>query len=295
VTAKWFYWYSMMLFFVVNTTALHAADSSHTKSPLAYSWKNGFSLLDSGYISDGLIILDSMSRLESSNAENIGRFTNKIFVLLSHHKGPPSRQPVLNVKSNLPADTLCISSFKATLISRTLNMHTEMPSFSFGSSFRIDKPVQLIFDGLVSRTPPMLAMGRDIIYSGVDTRLTDQLDSKNDSINCTIFIDFSKQTSPVDSYLSERFSGIFDSVDFCHDLDKYNALSLRGYNRKNLSIENGKFTAILSFDKILPDRKRSGKLIKKKPLAVRYTIIVQSPGNVRNYAESKFQSLIRML
>lgn len=174
-------------------------------------------------------------------------------------------------------------------------MHTELPAFSFSSSFQIDKPVQLIFDGLRNRAPPMLAMSRDIIYSDVDTRLTDQLELKNDSINCTIFIDFSKQTSSVGSYLSERFAGVFDSVDFCHDLDKYNALSLRGYNRKNLSIENGKFTAILSFDKILPDRKRSGKLTKKEPLAVRYTIIVQSPGSVRNYAESKLQSIIRTL
>jgi hypothetical protein len=295
VTAKWFYCYIIMIFIAVSATALNAAESSHLKRPLAFSWESGFSLLDSGYISDGLTVLDSMSRAESSNAENIGKFTNNTYALLSRYKGPPSRLSAVHVKSNLPNDTLSISSFKATLISRTVGIHTEMPSFSFSSSFKIDKPVQLIFDGLRSRTPPMLVMSRDIIYSGVDTRLTNQLDLKNDSINCTIFIDFSKQTSSVGSYLSERFAGVFDSVDFCHDLDKYNAFSLRGYNRKNLSIENGKFTAILSFDKILPDRKRSGKLTKKEPLAVRYTIIVQSPGSVRNYAESKLQSLIRML
>lgn len=274
---------------------LHATEFSRSKYTLEYSWTNGFSLLDSGYISDGLMVLDSMSRAEPSNAESIGHFANKTYALLSRYKGPPSQLSAFYPKNNLPSDTLSISSFKATLISKSMNQHTEMPSFRFSSNFQIDKPVQLIFSGLTSRTPPMLALSRDIIYSGVDTRLTNQLELKNDSISCTIFIDFSKQTSSVGSYLCERFAGVFDSVDFCHDLDKYNAFSLRGYNRKNLSIENGKFTAILSFDKILPDRKRSGKLTKKEPLSVRYTIIVQSPGCVRNYAESKLQSLIRML
>lgn len=294
MNAKWFAYYVIMIFIIVTTKILHAAESSRSY-PLEFSWANGFSLLDSGYISDGLTVLDSVSRAESSNAENIGRFTNKTFALLSHHKGTQSRISSVYLKSNLPADSLSITSFKATLISRTVTTHTQLPSFSYSSNFQIDKPVQLIFDGLRSRTPPMLSMSREIIYSGVDTRLTDQLDLKKDSISCTIFIDFSKQTSSVGAYLSERFAGVFDSVDICHDLDKYEALSLRGYNRKNLSIENGKFTAILSFDKILPDRKRSGKLTKKVPLAVRYTIIVQSPGSVRNFAESKLQSLIRSL
>jgi hypothetical protein len=295
VTANRLYYYIIIILFVVNTTVLHAKESSHLKCPLAYSWTNGFSLLDSGYISDGLMVLDSMSRKEPSNTEEIEHFTNKTYALLSRYKGPSSQLPAAYPKSNLPSDTLSISSFQATLISRSMNQRTEMPSFRFSSNFRIDKPVQLIFNGLTSRTPPMLAMSRDIIYSGVDSRLTNQLELKNDSINCTILIDFSKQTSTVGSYLCERFAGVFDSVDICHDLDKYNAFSVRGYNRKNLSIENGKFTAILSFDKILPDRKRSGKLTKKEPLSVRYTIIVQSPGCVRKYAESKLQTLIRML
>ncbi len=291
----WFCSYIFLIVVVIDTSVLNAAESSHSICSLTFSWKNGFSLLDSGYISDGLTILDSMSRAELSNVENIERFTSKTYALLARHKARSPQLSAAIIKNNLPTDTLSISTFKATIISRKVNMHTELPVFSFSSSFQIDKPVQLIFNGLTGRTPPMLAMSRDILYSGVDTRLTDQLELKNDSINCTIFIDFSKQTSSVGSYLSERFAGVFDSVDFCHDLDKYNALSLRGYNRKNLSIENGKFTAILSFDKTLPDRKRSGKLTKKEPLAVRYTIIVQSPGSVRNYAESKLQSLIRML
>jgi hypothetical protein len=279
----------------VRIIALNAAEICRSEYPLAYSWTNGFSLLDSGYISDGLVVLDSMSRAEPSNAENIQRFTNKTYVFLSRNKGQSSQFFGAQPDKKLPTDTLTISSFKATLISRSLNKHTEMPSFRFSSNFQIDKPVHLIFNGLINRAPPMLAMSRDIIYTGVDTRLTDQLESKNDSINCTIFIDLSKQTSTVATYLYERFAGVFDSVDICHDLDKYNAFSLRGYNRKNLSIENGKFTAVLSFDKIIPDRKRTGKLTKKEPLTIRYTIIVQSPGSVRNYAESKLQSLIRML
>jgi len=283
------------MLFVVSTIQLDAAEFNRSEYTFDYSWTNGFSLLDSGYISDGLMVLDSMSRKQPSNIENIKNFTNKTFALLSCYKGTLSQLSAAYQTSNLPSDTLSISSFKATLISRSMNQHNEMPSFRFSSNFHIDKPVQLIFNGLTCRTPPMLSMSRDIIYSGVDTRLTNQLELKNDSINCTIFIDFSKQTTSVGSYLSERFAGVFDSVDFCHDLDKYNAFSLRGYNRKNLSIENGKFTAILSFDKILPERERSGKLTKREPLSVRYTVIVQSPGCVRKCAESKLQSLIRML
>jgi len=292
---------STLLLFLLSFygTAISSDNTRHrhnvTDTVADFTWSNGLSLFDSGYISTSLSMLDSLSRKEPENQTSIYTFAKKAFTLLSYNKKqvPENNLPIL--QERIIIDTTQITSFRCAIVNHEDSTGRSLPSFRYNAYFPVEKPCLLDFIGLQNRTSPSLVMSRETISTALDYELLDQISNKKDSISFSIFIDLNSVNLTIHDYLTSHFSEVFDSVAVKDDLKKYDALSLRGYNRKNWSIEKGKFTAIIAFDRLLPDRRTVKGKTFVAAIPVRYTVVVKSAGSVRELAEAKLQTLLKTL
>lgn len=275
------------------------SDSNHAPScdeSCEKSWNQGIKLLASGEISNGLNLLDSLCSKGVDNPEELSVYARKVFKVLCNVE---KKELPVTIKSNLSPvivfDSLFPSSYKWKVVSSTGATGRLLPSFGFSASYPIQKPFLLKFTGLQSHVAPRLKIDHDIVYTTIDSDLEEQLFNRDDSISCSIYIDLKNTKLTIYDYIRDYVYGIYDSIAIKNDLKKYNALSLRCYKRKAYGFENGKFTAIIAFDRLLPDRKNKKKSSTVTPLPVRYTVIVQSPASVRDLAEAKLQTIINTL
>jgi hypothetical protein len=267
-------------------------DASDCKNaiPGDSSWKKGIALLDSGQLSNGLRFADSISNNFEPTSDRMVTYARKIIQLFIFTNQVSDSVILLKNRSTLN-DTLNLSTFNYRM-NNSSGKTKELPNFVFNFIFPIEKPYHLIFNGLTNATPPSLKMYGREIYSSLNDDLVNQSMFKNDSISCTIFIDFSKQMISLYDYVGEFARGVYDSISFKPDLKRYHALSLRGYSRP-WSIEDGRFTAIIAFDRLFDDRKSTKGRIK--PLPARYTIMVKSNISTSEFAEVKLQKILKML
>lgn len=247
-------------------------------------------LLDSGRLSDGLRLTDSIYGYLENDSSRIMQYISKIFqkFILS---GSVSDSVLLmtNGKSVID-DTFNLRTFNFR-IGSTNGKKNMLSNFSFNFIFPVEKPYHLIFKGLNYHAPLRLKTGEWEIDDLLCEDLLGQSLLREDSISCTIFIDPSLQVQSLYDYIGTFVQGVYDSIEMKRDLKKYRAISLRGY-RYAWSREHGRYSAVVAFDKPLTDRK--GKKGNIEPLFIRYTIIVKSSVAVCDYAEIKLQKILRI-
>jgi hypothetical protein len=288
----------LLLLFIYGAAFTEGIKSHYQDSSLEireHSWSEGLSLLDSGRISKGLYVLDSLYGEGVNDAETISAYAKKVFRLLCPGRQTDSHIYVHDKFQKTVTDTLISSSFKCKIISSSNLAGKTLPSFGYNVAFPVQKPYLLKFNGLQNQLGPVLKMSRETISTGLDYDLMDQISDKNDSISCSIFIDLKNSGLTIHDYISDYIYGVFDSISIKNDLKKYNAISLRCYKRKSYGFESGKFTAIIAFDRIIPDRKSKKGKTTTSPLPVRYTVVVQSAASVRELAEAKLQTILKAL
>jgi hypothetical protein len=286
----------LSLFFVYSTVfseQIKAPQQDLSTKAKDQSWSSGLLQLDSGRISKGLNILDSLCGLGKIDPKTISAYAEKVFRLLSPGYKKDSH---VYVQSNSPKtviDTLLQSSFRYKIIRCSDSAGRTLPSFGYTVVFPVQKPFLLKFSGLLNQLGPSLKMDRQVVSTALDYGLMEQISDKNDSISCSIFIDLKSTKLTINDYISDYIYGVFDSISIKKDLKKYHALSLRCYKRKAYGFENGKFTAIIAFDRLIPDRKSKNGKTTTTPLPVRYTVVVQSATSVRELAEAKLQTILK--
>jgi hypothetical protein len=290
---------SFLFLFFIHGTALSEGTKSHYNDSSTVTrehlWSDGLLLLDSGKISKGLYILDSLYGQGVNDPATMSAYAKKVFRLLCPGRQTDSHIYVHDKFQKTVTDTLISSSFKCKIISSSSTSGRALPSFGYNIAFPVEKPYLLKFNGLQNRLGPVLKMGRETISTDLDYDLMDQISDKKDSISCSIFIDLKNSGLTIHDYISDYIYGVFDSIAIKTDLKKYNALSLRCYKRKSYGFESGKFTAIIAFDRLIPDRKGKKGHLTTTSLPVRYTVVVQSAASVRELAEAKLQTILKAL
>ena len=285
----------VFLFFVCNVVFSEEIKAQYQDSSIKTrddSWGRGLQELDSGRISKGLYILDSLCGQGKIDPITISAYAEKVFRLLNPGYKEDSH---VYVQSNSPKtviDTLLQSSFRYKIIRSSDSAGRTLPSFGYNIAFPVQKPFHLKFSGLLDQLGPSLKMDRQVVSTALDYGLMEQISYKNDSISCSIFIDLKSTKLTINDYISDYIYGVFDSISIKKDLKKYHALSLRCYKRKAYGFENGKFTAIIAFDRLIPDRKSKNGKTTTTPLPVRYTVVVQSATSVSELAEAKLQTIL---
>lgn len=274
---------------VIRDTSFYKTDSE--------LWNYGRKLLKDRKISSGILYLDSIHRTGNNSPEFLSEYSKVIFKTFFPVKNATYYNRVnLNEMNAFLADTLSLSEFKFDITSSSMNSERKLPAFSYRSIFPVEKPLALLFNGLF----PNKVISLSSKYEKGDPESAERLQfhmlDRSDSITCSIFIDMNNTKMPLGSYLKMRIDGLYDSIAIRPDLPKDHALSLRCYRWKNYSIDNGKFTAIISFDRSFEDKSNEEKSGKKEmaSLRVRYTVIVQSPGCVRDLAEAKLQAVLKL-
>jgi hypothetical protein len=281
--------FSFLILSFASSASECAVSGSTRKTAVDSIWNRGMALLDSGRLSEGLRLTDSISGHLENDSSRMIQYIRKIFqtFLLS---GSAADSALHFKEAGSINDSLNLSTFNCRIGSSNGKKNV-LPNFTFNFIFPVEKPYHLIFKGLKNVAPPRLKMnGREI-----DDLLSDEIVSQSlfrqDSISCTIFIDADKQIISIYDYIAAFAQGVYDSIAMKKDLKKYHALSLRGYSRA-WDVENGRFTAVVAFDKPLKDRKAKKGVVE--PLSVRYTIIVKSNVSVCDYAEVKLQKILRI-
>lgn len=266
--------------------------STHITSRKVHNitWTNGFNLIRAGELSNGFSILDSLFGNEKDPDTIKIQITN-VFRILCPGFIADSTFTIIPT-SVLFTDTTPLSSYKYKIIRNFDDFNRKLPSFSYNASFSVQKPFELKFQGLLSSSAPHLTADHQFFSTELDYDLIDQLWNRSDSITCTIHLDLKKTNLSIHDYITDYVFGFFDSIKIKRDLEKYHALSLRCYKRKSFGNLNGKFTAIIAFDRFFPDRK---SMNSTNFLTVRYTVVVQAPASVCDIAESKFQEILKSL
>jgi hypothetical protein len=257
-------------------------------------WSRGLSLLDSGQISTALFLIDSLNDTSTVLQAGIDTIMRKVFTVFL-----PSKRTftAANIDSNDKSilDTLTDAAYRYRYFSSKSDSGSSFPAFGFNASFPVTRPYRLLFNGLQNARAASLTAAHQSEAFTLDHDLVSQIENKNDSISCSVFIDLKNSQVSMHEYIKTYIDGVYDSIATLSDLHKYNALSLRCYKRKNYSFENGKFVAIIAFDRLIPDRKvKKGKLMTT-PLPVRYMVVVESVGSVRELAEAKLQTILKAL
>ncbi len=268
------------------------ADTSRSikKDTNGSGWGRGIVMLDSGWIHDGLHLADSMLGAENSDFKYQVAFEYSLLKLFLFSGKKPENNLLENDR-NLSNDSLDLSTFNCR-ISGSGNKSEKLPGFQYNFIFPVEKPFHLLFKGLNTAEPPHLDYNRKEQYQTLDRDLADQMMNRKDSISCTIYIDFNRQNVSLHDYIYQFVNGVFDSINYRKDLEKYHALSLRGY-RQTWDRENGRFTALVIFDRLFQYRKKGKKALEIAP--VRFTLIVKSTISVSGFAEVKLQKMLRLL
>jgi hypothetical protein len=247
-------------------------------------------LLDSGRIHDGLHLADSLLGTENVEFDNQIAFEYKLLkMFLAAGKGSTGR--ILESNNELINDSLDLSTFNCR-INGSGTKGEKLPGFQYNFIFPVEKPYHLIFNGLNTTEPPHLDYSRKEQYESMDRDIAEQMMRRKDSISCNIYIDFNKQIVSLHDYIYQFVNGVFDSIAYKKELQKYHTLSLRGY-RQVWDRENGRFTAVVVFDRWFQDRTKKKNSMQISP--VRFTLIIKSTISVCELAEVKLQKILKML
>lgn len=247
-------------------------------------------MLDSGRVLDGLKLADSMLENDVYGFELQAMFEYTLLKLFLHTE-KRSENTLFEKNAIFKNDSLDLSAFNCRM-SGSGGKGEMLPDFQYNFIFPVDKPYHLIFNGLIAIEPPHLILQGKDQYAPLNDELLHQMMFRKDSISCSIYLDFNKQIVSLHDYISQFVQGVYDSIDYKKDLEKYHTFSLRGY-RQAWDKQNGRFTAIVIFDRLFQERQKGKKSVQLLP--VRITVIVKSTISVCEFAELKLQKLLKML
>jgi hypothetical protein len=254
----------------------------------------GVRLIKSGEILSGIKLLDSLRVSGYCGNDFLKEYCLTVFHALVPEKVDTAPFISKHFISTF-TDTLDPSSHEWNVIRFSdPRGKTSLPCFTYGATFDLRKPFRLVFSGLRQSNLTVMQMGYVANHVPANSIASQLLDRKERAV-CRLFIDLNASGSPALDYLSKRISGVYDSIAFKPELQACRGLSLRCYTVSRFADEEGKYTAIASFDRTLPDPKRQTRPApaEKKPGTIRYTLVVQACYDVKDLLEAKFQSLLR--
>jgi hypothetical protein len=259
----------------------------------AIAWKQGVQLVKSGHILNGIKLLDSLRVSGYSGNDFLKDYCLTVF----HALVPENVDTTPRISKHFIStfsDTLDPSSHEWNVIRFSdPGGKTSLPCFTYGATFDLRKPFRLVFSGLRQSNLTVMQMGYVANHAPANSMASQLLDRKERAV-CRLFIDLNASGSPALDYLSKRISGVYDSIAFKPELQACRGLSLRCYTVSHFADEEGKYTAIASFDRTLPDITRGRPAsAEKRPGTIRYTLVVQACYDVKDMLEAKFQSLLR--
>jgi hypothetical protein len=269
------------------------ADSIGSVSSEA-AWKRGVHLIRTGEILTGIRLLDSLRVSGYSGNDFLKDYCLTVFHALVPEKVDTEPRIASNFIGTV-LDTLDPVSHEWN-VTRFYNHQEKMtlPCFTYGATFEMRKPFHLVFTGFRRSNLTLLQIG----YLGNPSpynSISRQLEDRNARASCKLFIDLNAAGSPSIDYISKRINGVYDSIAVKPELQARRGLSLRCYTASRYANEDGKFTAIASFDRTISDlRRQSGPMpAAQRPGIIRYTLVVESSSDVNDLLEAKFQSLLR--
>ena len=258
------------------------------------AWMQGISLIKSGEITKGVRLLDSMRTSGLCDEAFLRGYAESVFHSLVPKKADEEMARITE-RAIVITDTISPASYTWNVMrSGNPPKMDRLPSFTYGATFEIRKPFQFVFTGLRQSNLSVVQIG----YVGNPApanSIARQFWDRTDRATCRLFIDMNATGSLAFEYLSKRINGVYDSIAVKPELKAYRGLSLRCYTVSRFADEDGKFTAIASFDRTLPGLSlRTGvSAAKNSPQTVRYTLVVESSSDVKELLEAKFQSLLR--
>ena len=262
------------------STPLHESNAS--------SWQRGVSLIKSGHILAGIRLLDSLRESGFNGKDFLRDYSLTVFHALVPEKADTEPR-ILNQFLSTFSDSLDPVSheWKVMRFAKTQEK-ISLPCFTYGATFEIRKPFHLVFSGFNQSKLSLMQIG--YVANPVPfNSIMRQLEDRKATATCRLFIDLNAAKSPTFEYLSRRISGVYDSISVNPELREFRGLSLRCYTVSRYADQDGTFTAIASFDRALPG---PGSQAEKKPETIRYTLVVQSSSDVKDFLEAKFQSLL---
>jgi hypothetical protein len=261
------------------------------------AWMQGISLVKSGEITKGVRLLDSMRTSGLCDEAFLRGYAECVFHTLVPRKADMEMARITD-RAIVVTDTISPASYTWNVVRSGNSLkNSRMPCFTYGATFEIRKPFQFVFSGLRQSSFSVVQIGYCPCPAPFNS-IVSQLENRKDQASCRLFIDMNATGSLAFEYLSKRISGVYDSIAVKPELQAYRGLSLRCYTVSRFADKDGKFTAIASFDRALPDQKpRTGQAgpaaVKSLPQTVRYTLVVESSSDVKDLLEAKFQSLLR--
>jgi hypothetical protein len=258
------------------------------------AWMQGISLIESGEITKGVRLLDSMRTSGICGEAFLRGYAECVFHSLVPKKAGVEMAWITD-RAIVITDTISPASYRWDVVrSGNPPRNDRLPCFTYGATFEIRKPFHVVFTGLTQSKLSIMQIGY-VSHPAPFNSIVRQLDNRKNQASCRLFIDLNATGSPTLEYLSKRIRGVYDSIAIKPELQSYRGLSLRCYTVSRFADEDGKFTAIASFDRTLPDLKsRIGPFsAKSPPPTVRYTLVVESSSDVKDLLEAKFQSLLR--
>jgi hypothetical protein len=271
-------------------------DSNSRANPDSGSkpWFQGLQLIKSGETIRGIKLLDSLRESGHYTDDFLKEYCRAVFHALVPQRADTEPR-ILNQFLSTFTDSLDPVSHEWNVI-RFAN-HQEkisLPCFTYGATFEIRKPFHLAFSGFSRSKLSIMQIGY-VSNPAPFNSIMRQLEDRKAMATCRLFIDLNADRSPAFEYLSRRINGVYDSISVKPELRAFRGLSLRCYTVSRYADRDGKYTAVASFDRTIPDPRTGGAPARaeKKPETIRYTLVVQSSSDVKDLLEAKFQSLLR--
>jgi hypothetical protein len=294
---------SGLLLLRLGETGLHwpydTAKTLLTETARAYpensivAWMRGLRDIQSGELTQGIRSLDSLLITGFSDKTFLQDYSRSVAQALI-----PSRDILsyISIADTLP-DTLAPVSYEWKIMRTHRKTGPALPCFSYGATFELCKPFHIVFSGLGKKSAPemgLLSMPESDPAAGLLDQYLNR--TRTEQARCRIFIDPNEPERTIPEFLARRINGCYDSIDQKSDLRGLRGISLRCYTLPRRFNQEGTYTAIVSFDRRVPDKQYSPrrKTLKKNATTVRYTLVVQSSLDAKDALEVKLQSLLRL-
>jgi hypothetical protein len=254
------------------------------------AWITGLSYVKSGGITRGVSILDSLYLSGFQTDDFLADYASCVFHALVPEKVGQQAVFLKDPTLSLP-DTSGPSAQKWSVV-RSYDAR-KLPCFIYSSSFEIRKPAYLLFQRVLANDGRNFQLG-NFPKATVSTPDFVPFLPRTEMVQCKLFIDLVETGGSLFEYLSSRISGKYDSINVTAELKKQRGITLRCYTIPRFLDENGRYTAIATFDRPLADLRKSRNSTTAVPgfMKIRYTLVLQSSTESQEVAESKFQTIL---
>ena len=243
-----------------------------------------------GEIARGIELFDSLYVSGFHDDAFLSDYSGYVFHALVPAKNDSQSVELKNFITSLP-DTFGSSSREWSMVRRTKK--EKLPCFMYGASFEIRKPFHFAFQRVLVRDGRSFQLGK-VPKAVVQVPPFEEFAERTARVRCRLFIDLEETDGPLFEYLSSRISGKYDSINVTAELKKQHGITLRCYTVPRFYDDNGKYTAIATFDRPFFDllKQHGAKAAAPEFKKIRYTLVLQSSAEEQEISEVKFQSIL---